>query len=302
MGRRDWGLLLFLSLLWGGSFFCVELALAGGLGAMPLVWLRVTLAAGVLALVLWATGRPFPRGRAVWGAIVVMGLLNNAGPFTLFALAQGQIGGGLAAILNAMTPILTVLALAGLAGERRPGAGRIVGVVAGFLGVLVMMGGGVTGGVLWAKVACLGAAGCYALASVWGRRFRALGVDPLAVAFGQCAAAAGLLLVPAVASGGAAWRAAGADVWAAVGALAVLSTALAYVIFFRLLRDAGAVNVALVTFLIPVSAVILGAVFLGERLEARHLAGAGLIALGLVALDGRVGRWIAARLGGRVST
>lgn len=302
MGRRDWGLLLLLSLLWGGSFFFVELALAGGLGAMPLVWLRVALGAAVLAVVLRATRRPFPRGWAVWGTIAVMGFLNNAAPFTLFVLAQGQIGGGLAAILNAMTPILTVLALAGLGGEGWPGAGRIAGVLAGFLGVLVMMGGDISGGALWAKVACLGAAGCYALASVWGRRFRGLGVDPLAVAFGQCATAAGMLAVPAMAIGGGDWGAVGIGVWAAVGALAVLSTALAYVIFFRLLRDVGAVNVALVTFLIPVSAVILGAVFLGERLEARQLAGAGLIALGLVALDGRAGRWIAERWRRRVST
>ncbi len=301
MGRRDWGLLVLLSVLWGGSFFLVEIALAGGVAPLRLVWLRVALAAGVLALMLLATGRPFPRGARVWATIAVMGLLNSAAPFTLFALAQGQIGGGLAAILNAMTPILTVLALAAFAGER-PDAGRIAGVLCGFLGVAVMMGGGVgesvMSGAIWAKLACLGAAGCYALGSVWGRRFRGLGVDPLALAFGQCATAAVVLLAPAWGWGGGFAGGIGPGIWAAILALAVLSTALAYVIFFRLLSSVGPLNVGLVTFLIPVSAAALGAMFLGERLAPQHLAGAGLIALGLVALDGRAVAW--AR--GRIST
>lgn len=295
MGLRDWGLLCLLALLWGGSFFFVEVAL-GGMAPLAVVWLRVAGAAAVLFVLLRLSGGGLPAGRTAWRAVGVMGLLNNALPFSLFALAQGRIGGGLAAILNAMTPMLTVVALAALAGER-PGAGRVVGVTVGFAGVAVMMGGAAEGE-LTAKLMCLAAAGCYALASVWGRRrLTALGIAPMAVAFGQCAGAA-VLLLPVVL-----WLrvwegvAAGPAEWGAVAGLVLLSTALAYVIFFRLFAAVGPVNVQLVTFLIPLVAVGLGIAVLGERLEPRHLAGAGLIGAGLVAIDGRFGGWIRARLG-----
>lgn len=293
MGRRDWGWLAVLSLLWGGSFLFVEVALRG-LPPLAVVWCRVAGGAVLLAGVLRLTGAGLPRGGRVWGALAVMGVLNNAVPFTLFALAQGQLAGGVAAILNAMTPVLTVLALAVLAGER-PGAGRLAGVLAGFAGVAVMMGGALEGEG-WAKLMCLGAAGSYALASVWARRFGGMGLAPVAVAFGQCATAA-VLLFP-VLMVGRVWEgvSAGPEVWLAVAGLASLSTALAYVIFFRLMASAGPVNVQLVTFLIPVSAVAMGVMLLGERIEARHLAGAALIGLGLVAIDGRVAGWLRARV------
>ena len=287
-------MLCLLALLWGGSFFFVEVALTG-LPALAVVWARVAGGALVLWAVLRASGGVLPRGGAEWRAVAVMGVLNNAAPFTLFALAQGGIGGGLAAILNAMTPILTVLALAGLAGER-PTAGRLLGVLAGFAGVAVMMGGAVAGEMA-AKLMCLAATGCYALASVWGRkRLGALGLPPMTVAFGQCATAA-VVLLPVVLwarvwDGGAVTPASWAVVWGALAGLILLSTALAYVIFFRLFAAVGPVNVQLVTFLIPLVAVGLGVAVLGERLEARHLAGAGLIGLGLVAIDGRLmARW-----------
>lgn len=257
----------------------------GGLPALAVVWCRVAGGALVLALVLRVRGVALPCGWREWQAVGVMGVLNNALPFTFFALAQGAIGGGLAAILNAMTPMLTVVALAGLARER-PEAGRVAGVVCGFAGVAVMMGGTVEGEG-WAKLLCLAAAGCYALASVWGRRFGAMGIAPMALAFGQCTSAA-VVLLPVLL-----WLrvwegiAAGPTEWAAVAGLVFLSTALAYVIFFRLLGTVGPVNVQLVTFLIPVVAVMLGWAVLGERLEGRHLSGAALIGLGLVAIDGR---------------
>lgn len=295
MGRRDWALLVGLSLLWGGSFLFVEIALQG-VPALMVVWCRVTGGALLLALWLRARGVALPMGWPAWRALGVMGVLNNAVPFTCFAVAQGEITGGLAAILNAMTPILTVLALWGFAGER-PGAGRVLGVLAGFAGVAVMMGGGVTGGALWAKALCLMAAGSYAMGVIWGRRFREMGLAPGVVAFGQCATAA-VLLLPVVPFGAVlAGPVPAGEVWLALAGLALLSTALAYVIFFHLLAVAGPVNVQLVTLLIPVSAVVMGALLLGERLEPRHLAGAALIGAGLLALDGRLGAWVNARAG-----
>lgn len=285
MGRRDWVLLGVLAVLWGGSFFFVELALAG-LPPLAVVWCRVAGGALVLGIMLRLWGVALPAGWAQWRAVAVMGVLNNALPFTFFALAQGRLGGGVAAILNAMTPMLTVVALFLFVGER-PGVGRVLGVAAGLCGVAVMMGGAVEGEG-WAKLLCLCAAGCYALASVWGRRLWRMGVAPMAAAFGQCLSAAVVLLPVVVMLR--VWEGvtAGPVEWGAVAGLAVLSTAVAYAVFFRLFSTVGAVNVQLVTFLIPVVAVGLGVVVLGERLEARHLVGTALIGLGLVAIDGRL--------------
>ena len=285
MSRQDWILLLTLSLLWGGSFLFVELALMG-LPPLSVVWGRVALAALILGGIVRG-GVP----RRAWAAVAVMGVLNNVVPFTLFAFAQGRIGGGTAAMVNATTPLWTLL-VAHLATRDEPlTAARIAGLVLGFAGVAAMAGGTVAGD-RWAIVACLGAAVSYGFAAVWGRRFKALGVTPMQTAFGQVSCSS-LVLLPVWLLVDQPWGMSfpGWGPLAAVLAIASLSTALAYLIFFRILASAGAVNLSLVTFLIPASAVGLGVLVLDEPLLARHLTGFGLIACGLVAIDGRVGRW-----------
>ncbi len=290
MSGKDWSRLAILSLLWGGSFFFVAIALHG-LPTLSIVWGRVGLGAGFLALALGLSGTVFPRGFPVWRALAVMGLLNNAIPFTLFVLAQGRISGGMASILNATTPLWGVL-LAHLLTEEKITVPKAAGLACGFAGVVVVMGGAAVGD-LWASLACLGAAFSYGLAGIWGRRFRALGVPPLATAFGQVASAA-VMLLPIWLVVDRPWSLAMPElsVIGAVMAIAAFSTALAYLIYFRLLASAGATNLMLVTFLVPVSACLLGAVFLGEPILARQLAGFGLIAAGLAALDGRVLKWL----------
>lgn len=289
MARRDWTLLLTLSLLWGGSFFFVELALPG-LPALTIVWLRVALAALILGAVLAARGLAFPAVRA-WPALLVMGVLNNAVPFTLFVFAQGQISGALAAILNATTPLFTVIVAHLATAEERITPAKALGLGCGFAGVVVMLGGAEMTGAVAAKIACLAAALSYGLAGVWGRRFSALGVAPLATAFGQVSAST-LMLLPVWLLVDRPWHLVwpGGEVAVAVIGLAALSTALAYLIFFRLLASAGTTNLSLVTFLIPVSATALGVAFLGESLLPQHVAGFLLIALGLLAIDGRIFR------------
>jgi drug/metabolite transporter (DMT)-like permease len=286
MTPRDWILLLTLSLLWGGSFFFVEVALQG-LPPLSVVWGRVALAAVILAFVLRGH---WPR-RAAWPALLVMGFLNNAVPFTLFAVAQGQITGSLAAILNATTPLFTVV-IAHLAtrDERLTGL-KVAGVVCGFAGVVVMMAGEQLAGDNLAKLACLGAALSYGVAGVWGRRFRGMGVAPLQTAFGQVLAST-LMVLPLWLWLDQPWlmpMPAPAVIAAMLG-IAALSTALAYLIYFRLMATAGPTNLSLVTFLIPVSATLLGVAFLGEWLAARHLAGFALILAGLSLIDGRIWR------------
>jgi len=293
MGLGDWTLLIVLSLLWGGSFFFIE----GALAALPpftLVLLRVSLAAAALHLFLRIRGLGMPAGRLVWAAFFGMGLLNNAIPFSLIVWGQTQIASGLAAILNATTPLFTVLVAHAATRDERLTGGRLAGVVIGFAGVAVMIGPGALAGLgddLLAQLACLAAALSYAFAGVFGRRFARLGVKPVQTAAGQVTASS-LLLLPLALLVDRPWALPlpGPEVWAAVAALALLSTALAYILYFRILATSGATNLLLVTLLIPVTAILLGVAILGERLAAEHIAGMALIALGLAAIDGRPAR------------
>lgn len=284
----DWILLWTLSLLWGGSFLFNELALAG-LPPVSIVWGRVALAALLLAGALRLSGQGMAP-RKVWFALAVMGVLNNLIPFTLFVLAQGQITGALASVLNATTPLFTLL-LAHLAtADERLTPVKAAGVGLGFAGVVAMMAGEDLGGELPAMLACLGAALSYGFAGVWGRRFRAAGLTPMQTAAGMLTASA-VLLTPVWLAVDRPWAMGwpGPGPLGAVVALASLSSALAYLIFFRILARAGAVAISLVTFLIPFSAAGLGWLVLGERLELRHMVGLALI-LGGLALIERVRR------------
>lgn len=280
----DWILLWNLSLLWGGSFLFNELALAG-LPALTIVWGRVGLAAVLLMLALRMSGQGMPP-RAVWPALAVMGVLNNLVPFTLFLLAQGQITGALASVLNATTPLFTVLVAHVATLDERLTPVKAAGVALGFGGVLVMMAGEDLGGEGLAMLACLGAALSYGLAGVWGRRFKAAGVTPLQTAAGVVTCSA-VLLAPVWLAVDRPWALGwpGAVPVAAVVGLAALSTALAYLIFFRILGRAGATAISLVTFLIPFSAAGLGWLVLGERLELRHFAGLAMILGGLALME-----------------
>jgi drug/metabolite transporter (DMT)-like permease len=292
MNAGDWGLLLFLSLLWGGSFFFNQIAVAE-LPTLSVVAARVALAAAALWAVALRLGAAIPRSRAVLVAFLGMGLLNNVIPFTLIVWGQAQIGSGVAAILNAATPLFGVLVAGWLTADEPLTAPRLLGAATGFLGVAVMLGAAGGGGAAAAKLACLGGALSYAFAGVWGRRFRALGVTPLVTAAGQVTASSALL-VPAALAIDRPWSLAapsGAAV-ASLVAVALLSTALAYVVFFRLLARAGATNLLLVTLLIPVTALLLGVGALGEVLLPRHLLGMALIGLGLAIIDGRPFAWL----------
>jgi drug/metabolite transporter (DMT)-like permease len=294
MTRADWITLMILSILWGGSFFFVEVAL-GGLPVMTIVWLRVALAAAILGGVVWLGGVSFPP-RTVWPALVVMGVFNNVVPFTLFVMAQGQITGALASVLNATTPLFTLVVAHLATRDERITLPKAAGLGLGFAGVVTMLAGEGMGGEGMAMLACLTAALSYGVAGVWGRRFRRLGVAPLATAFGQVMASS-LILLPVWLWLDAPWGMGWPELrpLAAVVGLASLSTALAYLLYFRLLASAGATNLSLVTFLIPVSATSMGWAILGEELTAQEVAGFGLILAGLMAIDGRVGRWLAVR-------
>lgn len=297
MSSLEWGLLLALSFLWGGSFFFNGVAVKE-LPTLTVVVARVALAAAILLLVLRIVGSAMPSGRRVWTALFGMGFLNNALPFSLIVWGQSHIASGLASILNATTPLFTVVVAHMLTSDEKMTGARLIGVVIGLSGVAYMIGGSslLTLGVdVAAQFACLAAAISYAFAGVYGRRFKAMGVTPLQAAAGQVLASS-VLLVPAMLLVDQPWKLPIPSTAAmlALFGVAALSTALAYVLYFRILSTAGATNLLLVTFLIPVSAILLGVVVLGESLQLKHLVGMALIGVGLAAIDGRPWRLLRA--------
>jgi drug/metabolite transporter (DMT)-like permease len=280
-----------MSVLWAGSFFFAAVALQA-LPPVTLVALRVGLAALMLGVVVRALGVALPRERTVWAAFFGMGLLNNVVPFCLIVWGQTHIASGLAAILNAMTPFVTVVVAHALTRDEPATRHGLAGVAIGLSGVVVMVGPDALGGLgadVLAQLAVLAATVSYAFAGVFGRRFKRLGVPPLAAATGQVTASA-LILLPVAVVVDQPWTLPlpGWPVWGAVLGIAALSTALGYVIYFRILASAGATNLLLVTFLIPITAILLGVLVLGERLDVRHLLGMALIGVGLAAIDGRL--------------
>jgi drug/metabolite transporter (DMT)-like permease len=284
--------------LWGGTFFLAEVALAE-VRPLTLVLARVGLAAVALVVVVHATGLRMPSTVGPWAAFLVMGGLNNLVPFSLIFWAQTAITGSLAAILNATTPLFTVVLAHFLTRDEPMSGARLIGVVLGIAGVTVIIGPAALadlGTHAIAQLAVIVAALSYACAGIFGRRFR--GQPPLVTAAGQLTATTALML-PLVLILDRPWQASapGGAVWGAILGLALLCTALAYVIYFRILATAGATNLLLVTFLIPVSAIVLGTAFLGERLETQDLGGMALIGLGLAAIDGRPLRRLGARIG-----
>lgn len=291
MGPREWAMLLALSVLWGGSFLFVGVAIKE-LPPLTLVTLRVSLAAVTLLAVLRIGGIALPREPRIWAALLVMSLLNNVVPFTLIAWGQSHIASGVASIFNATTPLFGVLVAHLWTSDEKATPSRLAGVVVGFAGVTVMMGGAAlrTAGVdLVAQSAILIASLCYAVSGVFGRRFTAMGVAPLATAAGMLTLSS-LLLLPVALVVDRPWTlpAPSAAAILSVAALALVSTAFAYLLYFRILAIAGATNLMLVTFLIPISAIVLGASVLGERLELKHFVGMALIGIGLAAIDGRL--------------
>jgi drug/metabolite transporter (DMT)-like permease len=299
MTASDWALLALLSIVWGGSFLFVGVAVRE-LPPLTIVAVRVLTAASALLLTLRLMGVDLPRTRQVWAAFLGMSILNNVIPFTLIVWGQSHIASGLASILNATTPLFTVIVAHYLTDDERLTGQRFAGVIVGFAGVAVMIGAAAFASLdasILAQLAVLGAALSYGFSGVFGRRFKTMGIPPLATAAGQVTVSSAILL-PAALIMDRPWTLAMPSTGAIVSlvALGLVSTAFAYLIFFRLLARAGATNVGLVTFLIPVSAILLGVLVLGETLAMRHVAGMALIGAGLILIDGRLLSALKARL------
>ncbi len=310
---RDWSLLAVLSVLWGGSFFFNGVVLKE-LPPLTVVLLRVALAAMILLPVLRAYQIRFPVGGSGWKPFFAIALLNNVLPFSLIVIGQTYIPSGLASILNATTPLFTVLVMAA-AGDEKLHARRVVGVVTGLIGVIILHGQDVHGQDLHGQdlhgqdlhgqdlhgqdpgfqsgegvgiLLCLAAAFSYGLSALYARR-KLSNSPPLATATFQLLASA-LMMTIVAAVFERPWQLAmpGVTTWLAMIGLSALSTALAYIVFFQVLRRSGSTNVMLVTLLIPVTAILLGYLVLGESISLREIIGALVIGSALLLMDGRV--------------
>lgn len=291
MSATDWAQLLLLSVIWGGSFFLIGIAVTR-MPVLTIVALRVAIAAVVLWGVVIVTRRPVPQDPQVWWSFLIMGLINNVIPFSLIVWGQTGIPSGLASILNATTPLWTVLVTGMLLADEPISLRKLAGVTLGLGGVAMMMGLDRFAGhqmPIWPQLAILGAAISYAFSGAYGRRFARMRVDPMVGAAGMVTGSSVTLLPIALWHDGLPIGVA-PSVWLAVIGLAVVCTGFAYVLYFGILARAGATNISLVTFLVPVSAILLGAAFLNESLGVAHLLGMAMIAGGLILIDGRLRR------------
>jgi drug/metabolite transporter (DMT)-like permease len=293
LSATNWLLIIILSVLWGGTFFLTKIAVIE-IPTFALTFARVVIAAAFLGCVVWISGLSFPRGGALWRELFIMALFNNAIPFCLITWGQKYITAGLASILIATTPLFGAAIAHVVTHDERLNAPRIVGLMIGFLGVVVMIGPDLLrdlGTDVVAQLAVLASAVMYAGSIVYGRRFRHH--PPTAIACGQLIAASFLLFIPTMVIDQP-WSLAAPSMapLLAMFGLGLLSTGVGFIIFLSVLARAGATNLMIVNFLNPVSAILLGGLFLGEILTQLQIVGMAAIAVGLAAIDGRPARWL----------
>lgn len=288
MAPADWARLILLGAIWGGSFFFARVAVAE-LHPLVLVLFRVAIAAVALHLYLATRGIGFGLALPHAGGFFLLAVLNNVIPFSLIFAGQTELGAGIAAVLNATTPFWTILLANLVTADEKLSWNKVAGVLLGIAGTAVMIGPDLIGGLggpIWPKFALIGASISYALALLLARRFRHL--PPAVVAAAQLTCSSIVMLPVVLLTVGGGLPTASGPVWAAVLALALLSTAFAYILYFNLIASAGATNASLVTLIVPASAILLGAAFLGERLGVVEIVGIALIAAGLLTIDGRL--------------
>jgi len=288
MGIKEWGLVIVLSIIWGGSFFFTGVAIKE-VTPLTIVFSRVGFASIILLAIVYLKGGKMPSSLKLWGAFFIMGILNNSIPFSLISWGQTHIESSLASILNATTPIFSVILAHFLTRKERLTVNRITGVLIGWIGVTLLIGIDSLKGLsieAIGQIAVLGAALSYACAAIYGRRFE--GVDPVVVAAGMLCGST-ITMAPLSLFIEQPWNLTpGVMTLSALLGQSAISTSLAYIIYFRVLTTSGPTNLMLVTFLIPISAILLGVMVLGERPGLNAFVGMGMIFIGLIAIDGRL--------------
>jgi drug/metabolite transporter (DMT)-like permease len=289
---QSWGLLLILSVIWGGSFLFIAVAVKE-LPALLIVLARVGIAAVILLPIHLAVQGRLPRDLKTWIACGGMSIMNNVIPFTAISWGQHHITGGLASVINATTPMFAALfmALAGLEGITPR---KSIALTLGLVGVLVLKGGGFgdLGAQTLGILAVVLASACYGLSAPWSK-VRLVGIPPLTTATLQLSMST--IIMAAIVlffAEPAQYFAVSGKTWLSLFLLAAVSTSIAYLLFFRIIARAGPSFVSLVTMIIPISAILMGYLLLNERLTINEVLGALIIGLALVIIDGRMLRYI----------
>lgn len=291
MGPLEWAYMLLLAGLWGGSFVFIEIALPY-FGPLTIAAIRVTLGAIFLCSMCAVQGLAFPVGLTLWLTIAGVALCSNVLTFALIGFGQREIDAGLAAILFATSPLFGAGLAQVMTPDERLNWRKAGGLTLGLCGVAVLMGPaalaslGPGGEGVIGQAAVLGAAGVYALGGLLGRRLK--GLPPMVNAACMLIAATFMAVPAAYLVEGPLHPAPSMEAIAAVGMLGFVGTGVAFIFFFHILKVAGATNVLLVTFLNPVSAMILAALLIGEPITPVKLGGFCLVLAGLVVVDGRV--------------
>ncbi|GAB2190563.1 DMT family transporter [Sessilibacter sp. MAH2] len=298
MTLQQWSILVSLSIIWGSSFFFVEI-IVKEIPPITLVALRVLLAAIILSLLLFIKKTPLTLNKTTIYIFSVMGLLNSVLPYVLIAWGQQYISSGLAATLNASTPIFSVIAAHFFTSDEKITTNKLTGVVIGFLGVVVMLSDSIneSENLIIGKIAVILAAICYATGAIFSKKANHNNITPLQTATGQMTASA-IFLTPMAFVFESPWTLSPPSLltWGSMAGLVLFSSVLAYILFFQLLTKTGATNLLLVAFLIPVSSIALGVLFLNEILTTKHLLGMLCIGVGLTILDGRATQALKKRL------
>ncbi|MEU9293885.1 DMT family transporter [Streptomyces sp. NPDC048266] len=270
-----------LALLWGSGFLWIKISLNQGLTPGWITFVRCLLGAAVLVALAHGTGQRLPRDRATWGRLVVAAFLCNALPFLLFSIGEQTVDSGVAGVLNATTPLWSLLIGLALGSERPLRAARSAGLALGFAGVLLIFAPWSHGSGLmsWGALALLGASASYAVAFAYmARHLTGRGTAPLALSAAQLLTATGLS-TPALAVGGSA-----TVTWTGILAVVVLgifATGLTFHLNYRMIADEGPTAAATVGYLLPVVSVTLGALVLDEPLTARVMAGMAVVLVGV---------------------
>ncbi len=293
---KSWGLLALLALIWGGSFMFVGVAVKE-LPALLIVLARVGIATAILLPIHLLVQGPLPRNAKTWIACGGMSIINNAIPFTLISWGQHHITGGLASVVNATTPMFATIFMAAFALEAIT-LRKAIALFIGLVGVVILQGADLSnlGDQTWGILAVTGGSICYGLSAPWSKKMLA-GIPPITTA--TCQLSLSTLIMTAIVvlfANPSQYAAASPKTWAALLGLAAISTSLAYLMFFKIIERSGPSFVSLVTMLVPVSAILLGYLLLGEALSVGEIVGALVIGSALVIIDGRALRYLGFKL------
>ncbi len=299
MGPTEWAMLVVLSAIWGGSFYFFAVIIKE-LPVFTIVFFRVFLASAALWAFLLLTRQTVSITSTMWKNFFLMGFFNNVIPFSLIVWGETKVAPGLAAVLNATTPFFSVIVAHLSTQNEKLTWNRMAGALVGLSGVAALVGFDAMknlGSDLVYQLAIVGASISYGICTIFGRRLA--GIPPLVSSASQTAASS-LMLLPLMffIDQPQYLNMPSTNVLVSLLALALLCTATAYVIFFNIVKRAGMTNVTLVTFLVPVSAMMLGALFLNEQISTRHFLGMAVIGIGLALIDGRIPRKLAQTLRG----